>query len=265
MDIIEPQEAPPAAQESSVNEVLEALSRLEAQADSLAGKLEVFEQPHAAVPANELAHLREGLKRISARVGTTVALAERIVAAEGGEGWRPAKSVVTEEDVMFPMEGVGDKITGLPSRTIAEKAIDAALSGRRGGATEKERYVAIFALDRVCQISGRYGLEAGHQALVHFAQFLNQKLPPDSLLFRWRGAAFVAIFSVFGTHADATRLIEQIAIRRQKFNFVTNNRTAMVNVTMCSHTIPLAGPADPGVAMEQIDHFIEGHSVKQPH
>lgn len=265
MDIIEPQEAPPAAQESSVSEVLEALSRLETQADSLAEKLSPFDHPKSGVPANELQQLRDGLKRLAARVGTTAELAERILAADNGEGWRPAKSVVTEEDVMFPVEGFGDKITGLPARSIAEKAIDAALSARRTGATEKERYIAIFALDRVCQISGRYGLEAGHQALVHFAQFLNQKLPADSLLFRWRGAAFVAVFSMFGNHADATRLMEQIAIRRQKFNFVTNNRTAMVNVTMCSHTIGLAEQANPGAAMEQIDHFIEGHCAKQPH
>jgi GGDEF domain-containing protein len=160
---------------------------------------------------------------------------------------------------MFPQEGLTDATTGLPSRSLAEKTLESAVSVGR------PRYAAVFALDRICHMASRYGPEVGTQALRHYALFLNQKLPSDSLLFRWRGAAYVCVFDNSGTAADAKLLMEQIAIQKVKFNFLTNHRSAMVNLTASFLTIPISDHATVESLTRQVDQFIEAHSARQPH
>jgi GGDEF domain-containing protein len=250
---------------TEAKQLLQALSSMETGADLLAAKLSPFDVPTATLPAKDLSQLREGLKRIAVRVGTTAALAERIGTTPEKErdppdasGSKPAKDV-TPEEKMFPIDGLSDAITGLPARSIAEKALESALESGR------PRYAAIIALDRICHMSSRYGVDVGYQAIRHYAQFLHEKLPSDSLLFRWHGPAFLAFFDISGTAADAKLLMEQIAVQRQKFDFMTNHRSAMAILTASFQTISLGEHSGSETVFAQVDQFVDGHSERQPH
>jgi GGDEF domain-containing protein len=248
-------------------QLLAALSAIETEGESFGSKLGLFDQPEGNLAVKDLTHLREGLKRIASRIGVCTALIEKMLAtpeprgsaieSEGGAGM--AGIVATAEDAQFPMDGCSDAITGLPTRAIGEKAIASAMTEGR------PRYAAVFALDRICHMAGRYGTEVGSQAIRNFALFLTQKLPSDSLLSRWRGAAYFTLFDNAGTIADAKLLMEQIAIQKVKFNFMTNHRTAMVNLTASFSTFALSGYEAPDALIKQVDHFIETHSARQPH
>lgn len=248
-------------EEVEAEHLLRALSAIEVQAESLEEKLGPFDKPGAMLPAHELSNLREGLKRIATRAGVWTALAERIAAAPESKPETPAedgsvaKTVVTPEDQMFPLAGFSDGLTGLPSRLIAEKAIESAIE------VGHPRFAAVFALDRIGHMSNRYGPEVGNQALRHCAQSLSQRLPPDALVFRWRGAAFVILFESSGAASDA-KLLEQISSHKLKFDFLTSHGSAMVNLTVSQMTIPFA--AHSRAVYQQIDQFIEGHSARQP-
>ena len=247
-------------------ELLKALSGMETHGETVASMLQPFDKHAANLPAKDLVQLRRVLGRITSRMGACTALIDRISTTpevEVGPGHETAAQeptiVATPEDAMFPMDGFSDKVTGLPSRTIAEKAIESALNDGR------PRFAAVFVLDRICHMSDRYGTNVGHQAIRHCALFLSQKLPPDSLLFRWRGAAYVALFDTSGAMSDAKHLMEQISIQKLKFNFMTNNRSAMVNLTASFLAISLAMQESANAVAAQVDQFIEGHSARQPH
>ena len=257
--------APTGGHSFEAEHLLQAILSMEKQADGISAKLGPFDKQGATLPQKELSNLRGGLKRIAARVGVCTALAERIniqpeapAEASVADGSGP-KAIITPEDEMFPLEGFSDNLTGLPSRLIAEKAFQSALTVGR------PRFAAVFCLDRICHTSNRYGADVGNQALRHCAQFLIQRLPPDSLLFRWRGSAFAILFDSSGTPSEAKLLMEQISIQKQKFNFMTNQRSAMVNLTVSFLTLPLAETATAESVSTAIDHFVESHSGRQPH
>jgi len=252
-----------------VEELFQALSAMETQACTIAERLGHFDKPEAALPSKDLTQLRLALKRIAERVEVWTALAGRIVAAPEeaaepvpDEGKSPTAGVVSEkaapEDELFPELEFTDADIGLPSRSAAEKAIETAMiSGR-------PRYAAVFALDRINHMSARYGSSVGAQAARHYAAYLNQKLPPETLLFRWRGASYLALFDTPGTLADAKMQTDLIGKQKLQFDFVTNHRTAMVNLTVSFLTLALAKQEAPASMIAQVEQFIGSHRARQP-
>ena len=61
------------------DQLLKAIGALELETDALGKKLEPLDKPEAMLPHKSLSHLREGLKRIAARLGVCMALVDRIV------------------------------------------------------------------------------------------------------------------------------------------------------------------------------------------
>jgi len=267
-DTNEPEAHSDDALEDGAEQLLRALSAMEKQGDSIGEKLGRFDKPETTLQSKELTQLRQALKRIAERVGACTVLAGRIVAApdEGAEQTVPeeaakrstAKAAVPEDE-LFPEQEFADASIGLPPRSAAEKAIESAMSSGR------PRYAAVFALDRIHHMSTRYGASVGAQAVRHYAAYLNQKLPPESSLFRWRGAAYLALFDVAGTITDAKVQMDQIGKQKLQFDFVTNNRTAMVNLTASFLTLALAGHEAPASMITQVEQFIGGHRARQPH
>lgn len=80
-----------------------------------------------------------------------------------------------------------DTLSGLPLRAQANEALEAAIeSGDRG-------FIAIFVVDRVHLINGRFGYAVGDQMLLLFHQHLAQNLKDRDQLFRWTGPVFLAL------------------------------------------------------------------------
>ena len=256
--------APEAANSAEAFRLLRALSVMEKHGESVTENLVPFDKAGSRLTEKDLSMLRESLKRIANRVGVCTAVAERMEATPEKDPDPPAaeasapRVVTTLEDEMFPLDGFSDNVTGLPARPIAEKAIDSAMGVGR------PRYAVVFVLDRIGHMSNRYSIEVGTQAIRQCTQFLNQKLPADSLLFRWRGAAVVSVFDCSGMASDVRLLMEQIAIEKQKFNFINNGRSAMVNLTVSFLTIPFADHPTAESVYQLIDRFVESHSARQP-
>ncbi len=247
-------EVPPA----EAGRMLEALSALEKQVNLLADQLGPFDASSISLSSGELSDLKQGLTRIHERVEVCIALGDRI-AIHPEKELDPA-STAAEEDAPEVVEQVfSDDLTGLPTRLIAEKAIESAIGVGR------PRYAAVFALDRIQHMSNRYSVDVGNQAIRQCAQFLILQLPSDALLFRWQGPVFVTLFDNPSSAAEAKHLAEKICVQKLKFNFVTNHRSAMVNLSVSVLTVLLADHSSNDSVCQQIDQFVEGHKSRQPH
>ena len=249
------------------SELMTKLQDLESDANSITERLGALElsteQATQPLTNQELLLLHESLKRLSSRLGVSRALIERLIpqseaVAETDKAEKRRTQIVTPEDEIFPLQDSTDPSTGLPTRVIAEKALALALAHGR------PRYASFFVVDRIRHMSNRYRGDVGNQAMRHYHNFLRDKLPAEALIFRWRGASFLTLFEISGSLADAKMQMEQIVILKQKFSFITNNRSAMVNLTASFLTLPLSEHQSTGTLEDVVDVFIEAHSSRQP-
>lgn len=164
----------------------------------------------------------------------------------------------TPEDDMFPVSGVLDHLTGLPGRPIAYKALQSALSVGR------PRYTGVCSIDRLRFMSNRYGLDAGQEAIRCYANHLRQKMPADTMLFRWTGASLLALFDLSGPLADARGLLDHVSSQKVKFNFESHQRSALLSLSGSTMVIGLSSVEDAGTVASDFDAFVSMHSRKQP-
>lgn len=164
----------------------------------------------------------------------------------------------TPEDEIFPVSGVLDHLTGLPGRVIAHKALESALSVGR------PRYAGICSIDRLRFMSTRYGIEAGQEAIRCYAAHLRQKMPSDTMLFRWTGASVLALYDLSGPITDARGLLEQISSQKVKFNYESHQRSALLSLSSSTLVVGLATVEDVSTVVTDLDSFIAVHSRKQP-
>jgi GGDEF domain-containing protein len=162
------------------------------------------------------------------------------------------------EDDMFPAGNVSDTLSGLPGRSIATKALQSAKSVGR------PRYCCVFSIDRLRYLSSRYGAEAGQQAIRHYGQYLRQKMPNDTMLFRWGGSSFLGLFDLSGPIGDARAISEQVCSQKVKLNFESSLRRALLNLTSGVLAISLTSISSYEAAVVEIDNFVDAHSRKQP-
>jgi GGDEF domain-containing protein len=162
------------------------------------------------------------------------------------------------EDEIFPISGVLDHLTGLPGRPIAFKALQSALSVGR------PRYSGICSIDRLRFMSNRYGVEAGQEAIRFYAAHLRQKMPPDTMLFRWTGASLLALYDLSGPIADARAVLDHVNSQKVKFNFESHQRSALLSLTASTLVVGLASNHDASTVASDFDSFVNTHSRKQP-
>lgn len=162
------------------------------------------------------------------------------------------------EDDLFPAGDISDTLTGLPGRALATRALQSAISIGR------PRYASIFAVDRLRYLSCRYGTEAGQHAIRHYGEYLRQKMPSDTILFRWGGSSFLGIFDHSGSMADARGIIEHVSSQKVKLNYETSLRSALLNLTSLALPLALATAGSHHEATLELDAFVGAHSIRQP-
>jgi GGDEF domain-containing protein len=155
------------------------------------------------------------------------------------------------------MDNSVDAVTGLPGRVAAEEAIATRI------ASGKEFLVALFVLDRLASINGRFGRLVGDDILVTGAQALAQKLS-GTTLYRWSGPAFVAVFdpSVGLTHAEV-RAQQAAAIRLEK-NIEADNREVLILITASCNSQRVSSKMGPDAVFRAMDVFMSSHSPAGP-
>ena len=142
-----------------------------------------------------------------------------------------------------------DPITGLGNWGKAEES--AALAMKAGTPT----YVVAVRLDRHDMINKRFGYAAGNQALLLLSQHIAQQLANNDQLFRWRGAAFLALADR-QTHAASVRAeIAKMFVERLRYEVTTGSRTMLLPLAV-SWTVLQLGDFDDvhGLAI-QLDAF----------
>lgn len=162
------------------------------------------------------------------------------------------------EDETFPVSGVVDHLTGLPGRLIAYKAIESALSVGR------PRYTGICSIDRLRFMTNRYGVEAGQEAIRYYAAHLRQKMPSDTMLFRWTGSSVLALYDLSGPIADARALLDHVSSQKVKFNFESHQRSALLSLTASTLVIGLSSVESAPTVASDFDAFVSAHCRKQP-
>jgi diguanylate cyclase (GGDEF)-like protein len=152
----------------------------------------------------------------------------------------------------LPTAGSNDQVTGLPLRELAEEAITAKiLSGR-------ESVAALFVVDRVASINGRFGRLAGDEVLIAAARHIAQRLTGVSL-FRWTGPAFVAVLEQTGNLASSEEQIRQAGAMRLQKSIEAANRSAMLMVTCSVQIHKLVLKALPASIFQDMDAFLSTH------
>lgn len=164
----------------------------------------------------------------------------------------------TPEDDMFPVGDVHDYVTGLPGRPIAIKALESAL------AIGRPRYAGIYCIDRLRYLASRFGTTAGQQAIHCYAAHLRQKAPQQSMLFRWGGSSFLSLIDLSGSVSDARALFDHVCGQRVKFNFESEQRSALLNLSAECLVHSMHSAADIDELITSFDAFAGEHSRKQP-
>lgn len=148
----------------------------------------------------------------------------------------------------------GDAVTGLPGRTAAEESIAANI------ATGKEFLVAVFMLERMASINGRFGRVVGDDILVTGAQAIAQKLKETSL-YRWSGPAFVAVFDPAVQITQAEALARQAGAIRLEKAIEADHRTVLIVVTAAAHLQRVDGKVGPDGVFRSIDSFMASQGL----
>lgn len=164
----------------------------------------------------------------------------------------------TPEDDLFPPGRVSDALTGLPGRDLGIKAMQSARSMGR------PRYGVVFVIDRLRYMVTRYGTDAGQLSIRQYAQFLAQKLPNDTMMFRWGGGSVLALFDTAGMLADVRHLADHTGSQKVKLNYESQQRSVLLNLTASAWAVSLTTPPNELEIVQELDNFVTSHSRKQP-
>jgi GGDEF domain-containing protein len=96
----------------------------------------------------------------------------------------------------------------IPGRSSAEKALAAAFeSGRRSF-----WYAIVFLPDHIPQILDAGDYDTADRALLAYCQDLVRVLPPDARVYRWSGAALIAVLSRAEETVELQRAISRLPV-----------------------------------------------------
>lgn len=186
----------------------------------------------------------------------------RIAALQEGMA-RTAKHVrtsgvdVPETPVVVPQDGVGvepeDPATGLPGRSAAEHLIDANIFQGKG------LTVALFLVDGLAQVTGRFGRETSDEIMRAVARHVEERLNGGSL-FRWSGPAVTAILEMETSFHAIEREMQQIAAMRLEKTIEKNGHFILLPIT-CSLMLQKVSDADTlDAVVANLDDFVAAHS-----
>jgi GGDEF domain-containing protein len=149
-----------------------------------------------------------------------------------------------------PVSPAMDAVTGLPTRKIAESAIQTALSG------SKPVYVALFYVHRMGLTNARFGEAIGNQVMQFCGQHIATHLiRSNDLLSRWRGASLLAVLERDGTEQAVTAEVQRIVSAPLSRFFETTSRTVYLPMKMSAEVIATTGKTWTEIE-ERIETFI---------
>lgn len=142
-----------------------------------------------------------------------------------------------------------DPVTGLPARAMAEQAIEGMANDGR------DFSIALFVIDRLVSINGRFGRLVGDQVLLNAALVLAEKLR-GAALYRWSGPSFLAVFDPAISAKAAEESARRAAALRLEKDFQIKQRSALVVTTCSLHFHRIAAKADADSIIGSLDGLL---------
>jgi diguanylate cyclase (GGDEF)-like protein len=185
------------------------------------------------------ANTLEDLRQLKTYTGACLSLVRREssrIQAETRAKMTALKSNVAQLSLRLravPVEESADPVTGLPGRTAAELAIEDKMSAGR------EFLVALFVMDRLSTINGRFGHSEGDDVVRGNAHLLAQRLR-GATLYRWSGPAFLGVFDPSVPSAEAENRARQAAALQLEKEITADQRMVMIVSSISCHTRRIA-------------------------
>lgn len=142
-----------------------------------------------------------------------------------------------------------DPVTGRPGRTQAAEAL-AAVSQE-----ETPCYAVVLVLDNLPSIQARFGRRVADVLMRSYADFVAEILAPGDHLFRWSGAALLALLPRMD-ELDATRFAFHSALERRKFRHVVRTSSRSIPLTISPRWTVLPVQEASAPLLPKIDHFV---------
>ncbi len=118
-----------------------------------------------------------------------------------------------------------DPLTGLPGRTLAERALSQAIQRRA------RAFAAIVSLDRFETIHNRFGQAAADEVLLFMSLHLAQDLSVGDRLFRWSGPNFLVLMERLDAIEEVRREVARLTAMKLEKLLHLKTRSALVVVT----------------------------------
>jgi diguanylate cyclase (GGDEF)-like protein len=142
-----------------------------------------------------------------------------------------------------------DRVTGLPARAAAEQAVERRISAG------KPCLVALFRMDRLATVNGKFGHDVGDDFVMSCAQMLARKLS-GAKLYRWSGPGFVAVFDPLVPLTDAESRARHAEAQQMEKNITIGERTLLVVVGVSCEFQPVSAQTDAGELFRQLDRLM---------
>jgi len=147
-----------------------------------------------------------------------------------------------------------DPATGLQGRATAEQWIAKKIAEGR------DFTIALFVVDRLASINGRFGRVVGDQILLSVAQYLGQEPPNESSLLRWSGPAFILVSPIGPNFSMVERFVKKLGSMRLQKDIETEDGSVMLSIT-CSWTLETVTPEDSAeLICRKLDGFVAARS-----
>ncbi len=164
------------------------------------------------------------------------------------------KTEISRVSSQIRPENLVDPVTGLPFRSEAERALEAAC------AEGAHVYVAVFVLDRLALVNARFGYAVGDKLLNAFLARLRKHLSAADPIFRWSGPTFVALLERAAPAPVIERELRRFASERHEEYIQAGGRSIILSLA-CSWTLLAAFEhLSAEMLIGKIDQFIASQS-----
>jgi GGDEF domain-containing protein len=150
-----------------------------------------------------------------------------------------------------------DPVTCLENHAAAEKLIGERIAGGKPCAA------ALFVVSKLMMVNRRFGRTMGDEVLFLVAQHVGKSLPPNSVLFRWRGPALAAVVDIQPTFEEVSRKLTRIAGAQLEKNIDADGRNALVPVSVLLFTQRTGASSDPQEVFKAMDQFVAANTTEE--
>jgi GGDEF domain-containing protein len=167
------------------------------------------------------------------------------------------------ESISSPEAGLGpgviavDPVTCLENYAAAEKLIFERISEGKACA------MALFVAGKLVMVNRRFGRTMGDEVLFMVAQHISKSLPPNSILFRWRGPALAAVVEIQPSFEEVSRKLARIAGAQLEKSIDEGGRIALVPISLLLFTQRIGVNSDTHEVFKAMDQFVVANTMEE--